>query len=402
MRYLMSKKCVLSSLFILILLLPLTHVKNLSASHQEESRLSFLIVGGRKGAVKRFVNISNLQKLYLSKEKREIAEKFLLAIAQQPLSKEQIIKQSHLSSEEYDEASSFLLSLNMIAPIDNKWATTLPVITDQEMLALRKNLSPLADKIALSVANFIPEIKSIYEQNRLPSDPELKKVSHLFISFFMMDISFLKFLRRLENKKGIRQYYSEKQNILPAFFLEIGENFTNFGCNSYSFINNKKNKRVYVFVLHGTLFDRIEILVNKFEKNPDFSSALFKLLPKAGSPPMSNSERKILETLGWMEKDKLLVPVLDISARKHLSPILSKAAEIAAEEVFKNFKVIMDIFEKSPYSKFLDGAGDYIQHCYHILMYLVIEKLIKKGLLPPIPKPVPGYFGTYITYSISK
>lgn len=398
----MSGKWIKSSLFILILLFLTTHVRDLRAFQQEEDRLTFLIVGGKRGAIRRFENISNLQKLYLSKEKRRTAEKFLLAIARKPLSKEQILKQSHLSLEEFDDISSFLLSIKMIAPINNEWATTLPVIIDQEMSTLRENLSPLADKIASAVSGFIPQIKTVYDQNRLASDPELEKVAHLFISYFLMDTSFLRFLGTLENKKGFRQYYSEKQNILPAFFLEVGKNFTNFGCNSYSFDTGEKKRRIYVFVLHGTLFDRIKVLVNKYERNPDFSSALFKLLPQAGSPPLSENEKKICKALGWMEEDKLMVPVLNIGVRRHLTPILSKAAESAAEEVFKNFEVILDTFKKSPYSKFLDGAGDYIQYCYHILMYLTIEKLIRKGLLPAIPKPVPGYLGTYILYSSSK
>lgn len=395
----MPKKKALFSIFVLICLCVGNHAEDLWASKQEENRLTFLIVGGREGAAKRFGDISNLRQLYFSKEKRRAAEQFLLTIAKNPLSKEQILERSHLSAEEMTDAADFLQSLNMIALKDNLWATNLPVITGQEMIALRKDLSPLADKIAVVISYFIPQIKNIYNQYRIISDPEWDKMAHLFISYFLLDTSFLRFLRMSENEKGFRQFYSEKQNIIPAFFLELGENFTNFGCNSYSISYDEKNAQVYVFVLHGTLFDRRQILVNRYEKNPDFSSALLKLIPQTGKPSFSDTEKKIFEALEWMDKYEVLVPVMDIRARKHLMPLMSKAAGTAAEEVFENFDVILDAFKNSSYSKFLDGAGDYIQYCYHVLMYLSIENLIQKGLLPPIPKPAPGYFGTYILYS---
>jgi len=394
----MAKKVVTLFSFILIYPFLTFYANGLWASQQEENRLTFLIVGGREGSIKRFGDISMLRQLFYSKEKRRAAEQFLLTIAQKPLSKEQILKQSRLSTEEINDVTTFLQSLNMIALKDNMWTTTLPVITGQEMITLRKNLSPLADKIALDVSSFIPQIKNIYAQNRIASDPEWDEMAHLFISYFLLDISFLRFLRMSENKKGIRQYYSERQNILPAFFLELGKNFTNFGCNSYSFSNDEKSTKVYVFVLHGTLFDRQRILVNMYENNPDFASALFKLIPQAKIQSFSDGEKKIFKALNWMDKDEVLVPVMDGSIRKYLMPAVSKAAGTAAEEVFENFNVILDAFKNSLYSKFLDGAGDYIQYCYHVLMYLSIENLIQKGLLPPIPKPTPEYIGIYVFY----
>jgi hypothetical protein len=91
--------------------------------------------------------------------------------------------------------------------------------------------------------------------------------------------------------------------------------------------------------------------------------------------------------------------MIDSRIRAPLTPLLAKAAESTAEVVFENFNVILDAFEGSPYSKFLDGAGDYIQYSYHVFMYLTIEKLIQQAILPAIPKPLPEYFGTYVLYS---
>ena len=152
-------------------------------------------------------------------------------------------------------------------------------------------------------------------------------------------------------------------------------------------------------MLHGTLFERLQISLNKYEKNPDLSSALFKLTLKEEKSSLSEPESKILDDLGWLENDEMKVPMIDSRIRAQLTPPLAKAAEGTAEVVFENFDIILDTFRESPYSKFLDGAGDYIQYSYHVLMYLTIEKLIQEGILPAIPKPLPEYIGTYVLYS---
>jgi hypothetical protein len=398
----MNEKSVLYLLILFLILFLLSSALPSTArqaSQQEQSSLTFLIVGGRDGFAKRFGEVTPFRQLFYSSDKKKMAENVLLRIACQPLSKEQIIIQSGLSEDEFEEISSLLLSLNMITSKDGTWATTLPVLTGREMAALRQKLSSLADKMAAATSSLVPQIKNLYDQNRLPSDPKWEETVHLFISYFLLDTFLLRFLSALEEEKGFKQYYSESQKILPAFFLEFGENFTNFGCNSYSFKGNENNQSIYVFVLHGTLFERIQISLNKYEKNPDFSSALFKLIPQEGKPSLSDQEIKILEDLGWLENDKLKVPMINSRIRGHLTPLVAKAAASTAEVVFENFNIILDTFNDSPYSKFLDGAGDYIQYSYHALMYLTIKKLIQQGILPAIPKPLPEYSGTYVLYS---
>jgi hypothetical protein len=393
------KKKVFLSYFIISLLFSAIQTNAGQISPQEKSSLTFLIVGGRDGFTKRFGEVTPFRQLFYSSEKKRMAEKLLLSISCQPLSKEQILIQSALSKDEFEEIASLLLSLNMISSKDGVWTTSLPVFTGREMAALRQKLSPVSDKMVAATSSSIPLIKNLYDQNRIPSDPEWKETAHLFISYFLLDTFLLRSLSELEGKKGFRQYYSEKQKVIPAFFLETGENFTNFGCNAYSFKGNENNQSIHVFVLHGTLFERIQISLNRYEKNPDLSSALFKLIPQEGKCSPSDQEIKILEALGWLENKELKVPMIDSRIRAPLTPLLAKAAESTAEVVFENFNVILDAFEGSPYSKFLDGAGDYIQYSYHVFMYLTIEKLIQQAILPAIPKPLPEYFGTYVLYS---
>ncbi len=387
------------SFFIISLLFSSVLLTARQAAQQDQDKLTFLIVGGRDGFIKRFGDVTPYRQLFYSPDKKKMAEQVLLSIACQPQSKAQIIIQSGLTEDDFEKISSLLLSLNMISSKNGAWTTSLPVFTGREMTALRQKLSPLADKMADVTANSASQIKDLYDQNRLSSDPEWRDSAHLFISYFLLDTFLLRSLSQLEEEKGFRHYYSEKQKIIPAFFLETGENFTNFGCNSYSFKGNENNQSIYVFVLHGTLFERIQISLNKYEKNPDLSSALFKLIPQEGKPSLSDKEKKILENLEWLENDELKVPMIDSRIRASLTPPLAKAAESTAEVVFENFDIILDAFNESPYSKFLDDAGDYIQYSYHVLMYLTIEKLIQQGILSSIPKPLPEYFGTYVLYS---
>jgi hypothetical protein len=365
-------------------------------------RLSFLIVGGREGLIKRFG--PDYLKIYGRSEKTAAAESFLLAIAEKPLNKEQISVQSHLSLEQIEEIASLYLSLNLITPKNESWATTVPVITDRQMEALVKNLSPLAEKIAMNVSRSIPQIKNAYDKHHSANNPDWEKVSHLFIDFFLMDSNFLSLLEKFEAQKGFRRQYTEKQNILPAFYLELGNNFTNFGCNSYFYENKEKTRGIIVYVLHATLFSRTNILVNQYDDNPDFLSALFKLPTQASSGflQFSENEKEILDALGWKVKEKFLVPVLDNDLLKHLQPLLKKAAWSAAKTVSENFDLIISTFQDSPYARFLDGAGDYIQYCYHALMYLTIANLIQKRFLPSVPTPIHEYFANYIVYQSTR
>jgi hypothetical protein len=77
--------------------------------------------------------------------------------------------------------------------------------------------------------------------------------------------------------------------------------------------------------------------------------------------------------------------------------LIEKTGKEMAEIVFSDYSVFLDSFKGSPYSQFLDGAGDYIQACYHTLFSLIIDKLAEEEVIPPVPKPVPDSFGVYIT-----
>lgn len=207
-----------------------------------------------------------------------------------------------------------------------------------------------AESFLLAIAEKPLDKEQIANESRLSLE-EVEEIASLFLSSNLITLKNnrwatnvpvitdgeMNFLEKLETQKSFKKYYTEKQNILPAQASGVAPTFT-------------------------------------------------------------ENENKILEALGWKEKETLLVPVLDENTRKNLIPLIEKTGEGAADTVFQNFDIIMDAFQKSPYAKFLDGAGDYIQYCYHVLMYLTIESLIQKGFLPPIPAPFPEYFGAYVVY----
>ena len=168
--------------FIIFFLSSTLSLTALQASQQEQGSLTFLIVGGRNGFIERFGEVTPFRQVFYSPDKKKLAEKMLLNIACQPLSKEQITQQSGLSEDEFEEISSLLLSLNMISVKNGTWTTDLPVLTGREMAVLRQKLSPLADKMAEAASGSIPQIKNLYDQNRRSSDPEWEETAHLFIS----------------------------------------------------------------------------------------------------------------------------------------------------------------------------------------------------------------------------
>jgi len=119
-------------------------------------------------------------------------------------------------------------------------------------------------------------------------------------------------------------------------------------------------------------------------------------------PPPSKGAELSFWTVGggsksWIGEERLLVPVVDAAAIKPVLPLLEKLGKEMAEIVFSDYSVILDAFRSSPYSTFLQGAGDYIQVCYHAFLSLVVGELVQKNVIPPIPKPVPEHFGAYIT-----
>lgn len=359
------------------------------------AELSFWTVGGgRTSWDARFG--TDPSRFYEKLGKEKVArDAFFMALAENPQNKRQISRMSGLTESKVAELISRFQSIKVIKKAEEKWVATVPVITDMQALAIRENLAPLASLVAKAVKPDVAEMAALYDEKKTSSDPPWDDIAHFVIDKCLVDGTFHSAVVRLAPGDIYLAHCSEDQKALPAFFLERGVNFTCLGCNWYPF--QEGDSRREISVLHGNLMARFDIAMNRYRANPAFSSALFKLTPGGGYSSLSDQEIEMFRDLGWLGEARLLVPVVDAASIKPIMPLLEELGREMAEIVFSEYSIILDVFRNSPYSSFLEGAGDYIQVCYHALLSLVVEELVRGNVIPPIPKPVPEHFGAYIT-----
>jgi hypothetical protein len=330
-------------------------------------------------------------------ETEQAFNRLLLALAERPLSEKDILDTSGLSRSQMEPLISKLDSIKMIRRDDrNRWALTVPVITDARMQSIRNDLIPMADGVVQYLKDETVQLKALYDRLKSSQDPAWEDVAHLVLDKFLVDGYFHRSIGDLERKHGIKEFYNQAQKHLPAFFLERGKNFSTFGVNWYPFPGESEQREVYV--LHGAVMDRYNIPMNRFRDNEEFSSAIFALAPGGGIHSLTDKDKEILEELGWIEGDRLLVPVVAGDTIRALFPSCELIGRRAAEVAFESHSLIIDSFNDSPYSEFMEGSGDFIQVCYHTLFCLIIERLVDGGVLPQIPKPVPEYFGVFFVF----
>lgn len=361
--------------------------------HREPARLSFWVVGGGDESGIRF-GTDNVTKA-LADERRD-TEPILLGIAERPLSADAIAARTKLSRARVLGLLARLQALHLVKEDDKaRWATTIPVITDEQMKRIRKSLTPMARDVARKVAADAPALTAMYGSVKSATDPAWQDIMHLVIDKFLVDGSLLGAIQRLELERGVHQrYYNHDQDIIPAFFLERGEHFSTFGTNEYDFQNGSEQRQVYV--LHGAVLKRYDIRMNGHRSDPVLSAALFRLTPAGGTESLTGNEMETLRALGWIENDRLQVPVMQAKTVQALMPLLEKIGADAGNVVLDEHSGIIKAFDHSPYSRFQHSSGDYIQACYHVLFDLVLEQLAATGVLSAFPRPAPENFGVYI------
>ena len=359
------------------------------------AELSFWTVGG--GSTSWTARFGTAPSRFYEEFGKEKAARnaFFMALAENPRNKRQISRMSGLNEPKIEELISRFQSIKLIKKTEEKWAATVPVITDGQALAIRENLAPLASLVAEAMQTHVGQMKVLYEKEKTLSDPLWDDVAHFVIDKCLVDGTFHSAIVRQAPGNMYLQHCSEDQKALPAFFLERGENFTCLGCNWYSFQEDEAKREISV--LHGNLMERFDIAMNRYRANSAFSAALFKITPEGGYSSLSGPEIGMFRDLGWIGEDLFLVPVVDASSIKPIMPLLEELGKEMAEIVFSNYSIILEAYQSSPYSAFLEGAGDYIQVCYHALLSLVVEDLVQENIIPPIPSPVPEHFGAYIT-----
>jgi len=317
---------------------------------------------------------------------------FLFAIAKEPLTMNQIRVRSGLTQSQVEYFISNLDSCHIIKKYDqNRWATTLPVVTDHQMKIIRKDLAPMAKSVAQYLKKEVHQIRTLYDKVKSPLDPSWEDISHLIISKFIIDGTFHSHLNRLKGESDNRMI-----SVIPAYIRQKGENNSNFGCNWYKFNEGDDQREVYV--LHGAILDRYGIAMNKYRGDQHFSAGLFSISPEGGIDSLTDREKEMLKNLDWISGDRLSVPIVKADTIKSLWPALENIGKDAAEVAFAKFTDITDSYNKSTYSKFLDNDEDYIQVLIHSLFGLTIEHLVRGGTVSQIPETVPESFGVYFVF----
>jgi hypothetical protein len=329
------------------------------------------------------------------RKERDNRNRVLLAIAERPLSETEIRESSGLSGSRTHDVIASLEAMHLIQRHDgDRWATTVPVITDRWSQRIKSDLVPMARAVAGQIEEQLPRLRTLYDESRSPVDPPWEEVAHLLVDKFIIDGSFHSAIGDLERERGVQGRYSEEQRVITAFFIELGENFSTLGCNWYAFTQGDEQREVYV--LHGAAFQRYDIRMNEYRDDPDFPAALFAIAPDGAIDALTDRDRAVLDALEWTSGDRLLVPAVRASTIESLRPALETIGRAGAEAAFDNYSVIIDSFDGSPYSGFLEAAGDYIQVSYHTLFSSVLERLVEDRALPRFPEPVPEHFGVYI------
>ncbi len=321
----------------------------------------------------------------------------LLTIAEKPFTEEQIIERTGLPGLQVSELISKLNSINLIKKDNHdRWATTVPVITNIQMKDIKEKLFPMAENAANYLKKEMTQLKSLYDRSKTQLDPSWNSITHYLFDKLIIDGSFHRSINNLEKSRTKRENENLQQTGIPLFFFELGSNYSSLGSNWYAF--KKNNKQREINILHGPVFNRHNIPMEKYRKSREFRTAYFKITPDGGIDDLNKSEKKMFAELGWINTKFLLVPIIKNTTILPIMAELTRMGKEAADIAFGHFKVIIDSFENGPYSKFLDGNMDYIQVCYHILFGMVVERLIKNGVVPEIPNPVPESFGVYFVF----
>lgn len=386
-------KTVLKTLLI-ILFINSIYLKDGYGQDYNNPDLSFWSVGSGNSILKRFgQNYYSYYDILL--ENKSECDQVLLNLASKPIPKKKLFNRLGMSKVKFELIIKNLISANLIIENESTLATTIPVITDSQMKIIKEDLKEIAAKVAEDISKDVPLIRSKYEKSMKTDSPTWDQISHLLIDKFIVDGPFHSGLGALEREYNIKDYYDSYQKTIPIFFLERGKNYSTFGCNWYSYKDESRIREMYV--LHGGVLNRLDIKYNSYARDSLVSSIILRLPETSNIKILSVEEISILDELGWLRNDSLLIPLIEGQVIKDLFPDFRRVGERASKIVFDDFSIILQSFENSPYSIFLEGKGDYIQVCYHILFGSIIEQLIKHGVLIEIPVPLPDYFGMYIT-----
>jgi len=359
--------------------------------------LSMWIVGNNEGIKARFG--SNFYDIWNSlregKNDRVLLNRFMYSIAEQPLTENQIMESSGLSQSRVSFYVSKLDSINLIKNVgQGRWASTIPISTDNQNAKIKRDLKPMAENVAQYLKKESVRLKTLYEQAKTPSESSWEDVSHLIIDNLIVDGELLWGLVDLEKENNDHHANGMHESGTPMFIFERGPNLSILGTNMEYFSEGDDQRNIYI--LHGKAINRFSVTNYRWQEK--CKSELYKITPDGDFSSFTDEEIETWRKEGWIVDDKLMVPVVKAETIKSFWPAIEKAGKEAAKVAFENFGDIVQSFHDSPHAKFLDGSDDYIQLCFHMLFGMVVENMKEYGVVAPVPDPTPGYFGVYFIF----
>lgn len=110
---------------------------------------------------------------------REDLGLILSAIASQPLGEARLLNATGLERDRVRALTADLQRNQLIRRTSaGLWATTVPVVTNEQMPGLRRTLAPLAHSVAQQIGNNLPQLMERYRDLKAPTDPPWNGFSH--------------------------------------------------------------------------------------------------------------------------------------------------------------------------------------------------------------------------------
>lgn len=350
------------------------------------TEIRFYIVGSGEEAIERFGD-NPWKELNLLEEMTP--GKIALALEGGSHSLPEIAEITGLPSEEVETHLDKLQQLNFVKKRKEEFHNLVPAFSSQTQRNIKETLSRTARKEAEKAKKILPHLKTSWKES-LESKITWDAGAHLIIDDMALDNGFLHAVNQLERKSSFWDRRTKGQQALPAFWIERGPNFVNFGVNKPPFYG-----RIRIILLHGNLFPREReefVLLQKEATKEILEQATSKGGIKAGKNEVKSSVlRKLTRKNVLKEKNgtfTLNIPSIPVNALSHLLTDLAQLATSTAKAVAGDFDKLLDIYKKLSHSKYLEGSGDFLELCYHTLMPLTIQTLTENGYLPALPEEI--------------
>jgi len=314
----------------------------------------------------------------------------MLALADCPRTLEELCNELNTRREDVEQGLEILLAARLVKRVDDKYATTIPVISNKKAASIARYLKGLVDRLARYLEENVDRLEGAFMRTELSRNYSWEEVAHIVVDALLMDFSFLNCVEEQLLEKGLYKDWTEDQLLIPYFGLELGVHQVNLGVNSY-LLNGYG-----VSIMHATFIDRDPPLPEIIRTVSEGKKHICKLLE--GTPPQKLPEGLLKMGLVKLQKGgvTLKVPVVNAKDREVITETVLSLGYELAEIFMSDYNVVRRSFDELGYSKWLKGIGDYAELIFHQVMGLTVLELMRREILPPVPEKAPACWGTWL------